>query len=153
MPGSDAWLGQEAGEGTPPDPGRSDRDQAGAEMGPIVVCWPALSPAEAAAAMAELAEWVQWLANRYSIGALRIPDCWASHGDLVEELSALRTCWIVSFDPADAGRGPIGFQERLDAALRRRAFHDRCQAGHRPDPAPRNLAAGPPAAHTTGGQP
>lgn len=144
MTDADPWLDEEPPPDTAQDgPAQDDRDRAAAEMGPIVVCWPALSPDEAAAALAELAEWVQWLANRYALTARHIPDCWASHGALVEELSALRTCWIVSFDPADAGRGPIGFQERLAQALGRHTFRERCQAGHRPDPAPRNLTGGP----------
>ncbi|PDQ35199.1 MAG: hypothetical protein B5766_07735 [Candidatus Lumbricidophila eiseniae] len=41
----------------------------------------------------ELREWVQWLVVRFQIDPSRIPNCWAEHGNIVEELSALWADW------------------------------------------------------------
>lgn len=119
-----------------PDEPRREDDEA---LPPIVVNWRTMDAADAAAAMDELTEWVQWLVQRYNVTNQALPACWASHTDLVEELSALHTAWKVAFDETDGGYGPIGWHERFAAALTRRAFQPRCQAGHRED-RPRQLA-------------
>ncbi|MGO1411643.1 MAG: hypothetical protein ACTHX2_01115 [Microbacterium sp.] len=67
-----------------------------------------------------------WLVPRYDIGPAKIPDCWWRHGPLVEELSVLHTAWQVAFDETDGGYGPIGWHERLGAALSRETFRKRC---------------------------
>lgn len=55
-----------------------------------------------------LDEWVQWLRGRYPI-AKELPECWAHHPELVEELTALYAAWhgayrdrqALSWAPAD----------------------------------------------------
>jgi hypothetical protein len=47
----------------------------------------------------ELVAWVQWLVARYELN--NIPDCWAQHGALVEELDALR----IGLDTIGKGQG------------------------------------------------
>ena len=57
------------------------------------VAWPTLSDQELEDAIAELGEWVAWLILRYALDHRTVPPCWAAHGALVEELSALHTAW------------------------------------------------------------
>lgn len=100
----------------------------------VTVNWREVEGQERIDASRALVEWVQeWLIPRYSIKARTIPDCWWKHGDLIEELSALHTAWRVAFDPADAGYGPIGWHERLAAALSRNTMRARCEGSHRAD--------------------
>jgi len=90
-------------------------------IGADVVNWRELGDSEAAIVWAELDSWVLWLIQRYDLSPDKVGDCWWQHGAAVEELSALRTCWIASYDASDSGYGPIGFHERFDAALPRLA--------------------------------
>jgi hypothetical protein len=53
---------------------------------PIPVCWPTLDSTEAQGRLEELADWISWLHDRYTLDYRTIPPCWASHGALVEEL-------------------------------------------------------------------
>jgi len=111
----------------------ADRDGGDELLGVVVVNWRDADQDQATEALLELSGWVAWMVARYNLTRQRIPDCWAEHTDLIEELSALHTAWRVAFDQTDGGYGPIGWHERLAAALSRTAFHDRCPAGHRPD--------------------
>jgi hypothetical protein len=103
-------------------------------LGVTVINWRTLQHDAAPAAWKELGEWVDWFTRRYSIPARKIPPCWYQHGALVEELSALHTAWLVSFDTMDAGYGPIGWHERLAATLPRLTtwYNGECQTGHTP---------------------
>lgn len=72
---------------------------------PVTVNWRALTRDEAKAEWAQLGQWVHWLVNRYQLTMSQVPACWPAHGALVEELSALRTAWVASYE-ADT-RSPI----------------------------------------------
>ena len=50
----------------------------------------------------------------------------------MEELCALHTAWLVSFDPTDAGYGPIGWHERLTVSIQRISawYHGQCAETH-----------------------
>lgn len=75
--------------------------------------WTRLSGAAAEDALAALDAWVRWLVSRYAIDAREIPACWAEHGDLFEELSALHTAHKAAFDPAGPPTGPADWHATL----------------------------------------
>jgi hypothetical protein len=85
--------------------------------------------AHGVAADEDLVAWVQWLVARYELD--NVPDCWAQHGALVEELDALRVGW---FDTIGKGQGGLaGMQwhdyfgrtlERFDRRWRARNCED-----------------------------
>ena len=108
----------------------ADRDTG--MLGVTVVNWRTLNDQDAPPAWKQLGDWVDWFTRRYNIPARKIPPCWYQHGPLVEELSALHTAWLVSFDTMDAGYGPIGWHERLAAALPRITtwYNGECHNGH-----------------------
>lgn len=101
-------------------------------LGVTVVNWRALEDVEAPHVWTDLRQWVVWFTLRYDLPPRKIPPCWYRHGPLVEELSALHTAWLVSYDALDAGYGPIGWHERLAAALPRLAgwYNGECHNGH-----------------------
>ncbi|QIZ97789.1 hypothetical protein [Leifsonia sp. PS1209] len=101
-------------------------------LGIAVINWRTLDDADAPQVWAELRDWVTWFTHRYNLPIRKIPPCWYKHGALVEELSALRTAWLVSFDSLDAGYGPIGWHERLAVAIPRLAtwYNGECHNGH-----------------------
>lgn len=114
------------------DDALADRSGAPQMMTPTVVNWRDISGENRAEASAALADWVQnWLVPRYGITRKLIPDCWYQHSAMVEELSALHTAWVVAFDEADGGFGPIGWHERFALARTREAFKEKCADGHR----------------------
>lgn len=98
----------------------------------VAVNWRTLTDDDAAAAWAELADWVDWFVQRYQYNTKIVPACWYKHGDLVEELSALHTAWQVSYSALDGGYGPIGWHERLTVAIGRLAsrYPSECTTGH-----------------------
>jgi hypothetical protein len=99
-----------------------DLDQLGTEPSldePYVVCWRGLNDDIAAAELERLGDWVDWLVHRYCLEHKTIPPCWARHGALTEELSALRTLWEVCYTGDPAPADPITFHRELDACLRR----------------------------------
>jgi hypothetical protein len=100
--------------------------------GSLPVNWRTLRDEDAPQVWEQLQEWVRWFCTRYAIPDATIPVCWWRHGSLSEELSALRTAWLVSFDETDVGYGPIGWHERLAVALPRLRhwYHGECSAGH-----------------------
>lgn len=113
---------------------KESRDRLGGMLGVTIVNWRTLDPDTAAETWERLADWVDWFTDRYQIPQRKIPACWYQHPALVEELSALHTAWTVSFDTVDAGYGPIGWHERLAAALPRMAtwYNGECHNGHTP---------------------
>jgi hypothetical protein len=120
----------------------------GGMLGVSIVNWRTLDNGAAPETWTRLRDWVDWFTHRYRIPGRKIPACWYRHGPLVEELSALHTAWLVSFDAMDAGYGPIGWHERLAAALPRLAtwYNGECHNGHTQlDNTPQ---AGPPDAAT-----
>jgi len=101
-------------------------------LGVAVVNWRTLPDSEAPQVWTDLGAWVSWFIHRYNLPARKIPPCWFKHGALVEELSALHTAWLVSYDSLDAGFGPIGWHERLAVAIPRLAtwYNGECHNGH-----------------------
>jgi len=101
-------------------------------LGVAVVNWRTLPDGDAPQVWTDLGAWVSWFIHRYNLPARKIPPCWFKHGALVEELSALHTAWLVSYDSLDAGFGPIGWHERLAVAIPRLAgwYNGECHNGH-----------------------
>lgn len=68
--------------------------------------WRYLSEAQQEELMAELRDWVNWLVDRYELGATRhqIPPCWAEHSVAVEELTGLMVAWKAAY--TNQNRGP-----------------------------------------------
>lgn len=89
----------------------------------------------------ELAEWVDWLNDNYSMpDQRRVPACWPAHRGLVHVLAGLRSAWRAAMTADEAGK------EQGNAVA---AYHDyhlfpffarltdagmyRCTKGHRED--------------------
>ena len=108
------------------------RRQSPGMLGIRVINWRTLEDEDAPQVWSDLRSWVIWFTHRYNIAARKIPPCWYKHGALVEELSALHTAWLVSYDNLDAGYGPIGWHERLAVAIPRLAgwYNGECHNGH-----------------------
>ncbi|MEE6296619.1 hypothetical protein [Georgenia wangjunii] len=87
-----------------------------------------------------LDRWVRWLVCRYALDHRDIPACWYTHGDLVEELSALRTAHHGAFDPSGPASGPAEWHQILAntrARLQLWVARTGCRpAEHRPPIAP-----------------
>jgi hypothetical protein len=98
---------------------------------PIPVCWPTLDGTEAHARLEELADWISWLLQRYTLDYRTIPPCWASHGALVEELSALRTGWLTAYAQDARGDAPLHWHTDF-AAARQRLTDCTARTGCRP---------------------
>lgn len=114
----------------------ANRDDASELTPQLTINWRTIPDEDRAEACQTLASWVNdWLIPRYYVKAKAVPDCWWQHTDLVEELSALHTAWLVAFDPADGGWGPIGWHERFALAQTRTAFNaGACADDHRTAP-------------------
>ena len=103
---------------------------------PRPVDWRRIGGSDAARRLFELDAWVRWLVCRYAIDPREIPPCWADHGELIEELSALHTAHQAAFDPAGPPTGPADWHAtfantrvRLHVAVPRTG----CRVGqHRP---------------------
>lgn len=70
------------------------RERQSIETGPSVVVWRTLSRADETVELARLAQWVDWLQERYAAAGDWLRPCWWRHGLVVEELAALRTAWL-----------------------------------------------------------
>ena len=105
---------------------------------PIPVCWPTLTDTEVQARYEELADWISWLIERYTLDHRTIPPCWARHGALVEELSALRTGWLTNYAQDARGDAPLHWHTDFAAARQRLTdwtARTGCRPGeHRPAP-------------------
>lgn len=95
-----------------------------------------LGPDDTCKHMALLSTWVDWLTTRYQLDQRTIPACWAHHGELVEELSALRTAWLSSYALTAPGGSPLAWHEAFahcrtrlhDSAARNGCSRDGCRA-------------------------
>ena len=107
---------------------------------PRPIDWTRLSPEASAEQWAVLDAWVRWLVRRYAIDPREIPPCWARHGDLLEELSALHTAHRAAFDPAGPPTGPSDWHANLAntrARLQHSVSRTGCRGGqHRDSPIP-----------------
>ena len=75
----------------------ADREPETPPSGPWT--WRHLTEHQRETLTAELSEWVDWLRERYQLGATRhqIPTCWAEHPVAVEELTALMVAWKAAY--------------------------------------------------------
>jgi hypothetical protein len=91
--------------------------------------------------LADLGQWVTWLERRYSLTDV-IPDCWAAHPALLEELLALYVAWTDAYGQLDAsGTAPIKWHESFAQCRERLREWNRWGCGpdshrHDPDPEP-----------------
>ncbi len=88
---------------------------------PSPVCWPALTIEEHGEQLADLTDWVDWMTERYRLDHRTIPPCWPEHGDLVEELSALRTAWQYAYAHTARGDAPLDWHGGFAASRQRLA--------------------------------
>jgi hypothetical protein len=100
--------------------------------------WHTLTPRAAGHAWDALAEWVDWLLDRYGLDDT-IPSCWYRHGAMTDELDALRAAWIAAY--LDDHARPIDaafWHDLLDRALTRLRNWDRygCNSGTHHDDTP-----------------
>ena len=65
-------------------------------------------PALAAQVLDELAGWLGAVYLRYPDGAAHLPECWAWHPDVVEELLWLMHAWAAAYQGAQASVGLVG---------------------------------------------
>lgn len=86
-----------------------------------IITWAFLKPGEAQEAMVDLADWVGWLVERYSLDARTVPPCWDYHGALVEELSALRISWITAQTTVATGDMPLQWHQAFALSRQRLA--------------------------------
>ena len=76
---------------------------------PPVVAWETLDAESFERELAQLCQWVKWLIELYGVGQDTISDCWYRHPALREELSHLRSAWLLTRHP-NAGIGAIGVE-------------------------------------------
>ncbi|MBS3177212.1 MULTISPECIES: hypothetical protein [unclassified Pseudoclavibacter] len=118
----------------PTDVDPANRGEVVPGLYPTVLAWQrfAVENADVDKEWTELAKFVRWVVVRYELDS--IPECWHLHGALVEELSALKSAHIASFDAGDSGIGPIGWHERFHLAQQRikEWYRGDCRDGHMP---------------------
>jgi hypothetical protein len=95
-------------------------EQLTSEMFPTFpLCWATLNESQTEDALDELADWVLWAIERYSLDRRVVPECWDNHGGLIEELSALRTAWIAAYCITAPPGAPLEWHQHFDAARQR----------------------------------
>jgi len=90
-----------------------------AQFPPQPVCWPALEDDEQATRLEELDDWTRWLVNRYALDHRVVPACWAEHGAILEELSALHTAWQTAYAQDAKGDAPMEWHTHFALARQR----------------------------------
>jgi hypothetical protein len=120
-----------------PEPQPAADDAFDEEAGYQPINWRTMDPDSAPVIWTELAEWIDWIRQRYAIKLDMLPYCWFRHGRLVEEFSALYTAWLVCFDPRDSGLGPIQWHERFHQLIQRLPMSTKaCADRHMPERSP-----------------
>lgn len=101
-------------------------------------CWAAQTTDEHQALLEDLDVWVTWLVEHYSLDRRHVPECWAQHWELIEELSALRQAWEGAYATTAHADAPLVWHERFQEARLRLAewvARTGCRkAEHRPSP-------------------
>lgn len=89
---------------------------------PTPVCWAALDSDHVASELEPLTRWVDWLVQHYRLDRRHVPECWAQHWELIEELSALHHSWkaTYAYDTIE-NHGPLVWHERFATARDRLA--------------------------------
>ena len=107
---------------------------------PRPIEWASLTPSEEADHLDELDPWVRWLIQRYRLDQREVPPCWALHGELVEELAALRTARQGAYGREGPLTGPSDWHQTLAATRHRLGLwiaRTGCRVGlHRDAPTP-----------------
>lgn len=85
----------------------------------VPVCWPSLNQDETCGHLDALQRWLTWLQRRYALDHRVLPPCWAQHGALVEELSALHTAWGVAYAVATGPEVPLRWHSEFASARHR----------------------------------
>lgn len=85
----------------------------------LPVCWATMGDLQTEDALDELADWVVWAIERYSLDHRIVPPCWDNHGALIEELSALRTAWIAAYCITGRPDAALAWHHQFEAARRR----------------------------------
>lgn len=93
----------------------------------------------------ELVAWVRWLTERYQqVGAI-LPACWPKHGQLVEELDALRVGWRDTIGAGEGGMAAMQWHDLFGRALERIEYRWRvCSDGTHREGVPADWLAGGP---------
>jgi hypothetical protein len=103
----------------------------------LSVCWATMDDLQTEDALDELADWVHWAIDRYTLDHRTVPPCWDNHGALIEELSALRTAWIGAFCITARPDAPLAWHHQFQVARQRLsdwASRTGCRPGeHRPN--------------------
>ena len=86
---------------------------------PTPVCWAVLSADEEDEQLGHLTDWINWLADRYTLDHRPIPPCWGQHAAVLEELSALRTAWITAHSGDSTGDAPLRWHAEFAFARQR----------------------------------
>lgn len=86
---------------------------------PSPINWYLLNAEEAEAEWLELNQWVDQLRRTYSLPISVIPPFWHRHPELLWELSALHLHWLCSYDPEQAGTGPLAWHKEFAASRAR----------------------------------
>ena len=101
-------------------------------------CWRYAGESATDSLWQELGDWVGWIRHRYPL-ARRIPECWADHPELVEELTALWLAWQAAYVERDASlTAAAEWHDRWLPGVLHRLEHGPfaldCDASHRPRP-------------------
>lgn len=83
---------------------------------PHPINWYLLTAEEAEAEWLDLNQWVDQLRRTYGLSTLIVPPFWHRHPELVWELSALHLHWLCSYDPEQAGTGPLAWHREFAAS-------------------------------------
>ena len=129
-----------ASEHLDPDEDADDLVAQAMRRKPRPIEWASLTPSEEADQLDDLDPWVRWLVLRYRLDQREVPPCWALHGELVEELAALRTARQGAYGREGPLTGPSDWHQTL-AATRYRLSQWIARTGcrfehHRDAPAP-----------------
>lgn len=74
------------------------------DPGPSRWVWEHATADQASWLWAGLGPWVRWLTERYPTQMRDLPPCWHTHGDAVEELTALWASWLSAYHGQDQPR-------------------------------------------------
>lgn len=81
----------------------------------------------------QLRAWVGWLVGRYRLALEdRLPQCWAQHPELIEELWALRAWRDEAYGPEGSGQSAVYWHQALITFLTHVSawWAGGCRAGH-----------------------
>ena len=86
---------------------------------PPPILWAAHTPDDSRHLFEDLDLWVTWLVDHYSLDRRFVPECWARHWELVEELSALHLAWEAAYATTAHADAALTRHERLALARTR----------------------------------